>query len=55
MTLTSLVLATVLHSAHTSVLAYAGPDQILPLASILGAVIVIGFAVANGWGLGGKR
>lgn len=24
-------------------------------AAILGAVIVIGFAVANGWGLGGKR
>jgi hypothetical protein len=39
MMLTSLVVATALDTARATILAYAGPDQILPLASILGAII----------------
>jgi hypothetical protein len=39
MALTSLMVAMALEPVLPSVLAYAGPDQILPLASILGAII----------------
>jgi hypothetical protein len=39
MTLSFLMVAMALDPALPSVLAYAGPDQILPLASILGAII----------------
>jgi hypothetical protein len=39
MMLTTLVLSAVLDGAWPITLAYAGPDQILPLASILGAII----------------
>jgi hypothetical protein len=37
--LTLLIVASAFDSARISPLAYAGPDQILPLASILGAII----------------
>jgi hypothetical protein len=39
MAFTIFALSVLSHSAHSSILAYAGPDQILPIASILGAVI----------------
>jgi hypothetical protein len=39
MTLSFLVVSSVVDPVLPSVIAYAGPDQILPIASILGAII----------------